>query len=43
MGIPKVVWLLPGQDGNRSVFEARGWKVYVGDEIPNIEILKQEA
>lgn len=39
----KVVWLLPGQDGNRSVFEARGWKVYVGDEIPNIEILKQEA
>ena len=39
----KVVWLLPGQEDFREDFQAQGWKVYAGDEIPSIEVLKQEA
>ena len=39
----RVVWLLPSQGANKQVFESLGWTVYVGEEIPEIQVLRQEA
>ncbi|NMB13367.1 MAG: hypothetical protein GX977_13915, partial [Firmicutes bacterium] len=39
----KVAWLLPVQIDDQEVFEAHGWTVFIGDETPTLEVLKQEA
>lgn len=39
----KVAWLLAEQEVYKSIFEERGWTVFVGEDIPHIEKLRQEA
>jgi hypothetical protein len=37
----RVAWLLPSQSDGKELFEAQGWAVFAGDEIPML--LRQEA